>query len=78
MLERFLDLPKKPDKYPHVKLVDQMDIEAFTGILYLRLAFKQNLQSRENIWNHASSHYVFAATMSEKKIHIYMSLCNLR
>ena len=54
VLERFLDLLKKSDKHSHVKLVDQIDIEAFIGILYLRSAFRLNLQSRETIWNHES------------------------
>ena len=36
VLERFLDLLKKSDKHSHVKLVDQIDIEAFIGILSLR------------------------------------------
>ena len=66
MLERNSDLLKKSDKYPHVKLVDQIDIEAFTGILYLISAFRLNLQT---IWNHESSHdiHVFTATMSENR-----------
>ena len=39
VLERFSDLLKRSDTYPHVKLVDQIDIEAFIDILYLRSAY---------------------------------------
>ena len=67
VLERFLDLLKKSNKYPHVKLVDQIDIEAFIDILYLRSAFRLNLQSRETMWNHESCQDVFAAITSENR-----------
>ena len=67
VLERFSDLLKKFDKYPQVKVVDQIDIGSFIGILHLRWVFRQNLQSRQAIWNHESSHDVFASTMSENR-----------
>ena len=66
-IERFSDLFEQSDKYPHSRLVDQLDVEAFIGILYLRAAFRVNLLNREFIWNRESSHDVFAATMSENR-----------
>lgn len=64
VLERFADLLENSNKYPHFKLVDRIDIEAFIGILYLRAAFRVNLLSKDYIWNHESSYDSFGATMS--------------
>ena len=59
VLERFSDLLKKSDKYPYAKLVYQIDIEAFISTLYLRSAFRLNLQSKETIWNHVKAPMMF-------------------
>ena len=63
-MERFADLLEESDKYPHFRKVDKMDISAFIGLLYLRAAFRLNLQETLEIWNHESAHDIFAATMS--------------
>ena len=39
LLEKFEDILEDSAKYPHFKLVDRIDMEAFIGILYLRAAF---------------------------------------
>ena len=63
-LDRFAGVLEGSNKYPHVKLVDEVDIEAFIGIMYLRSAFGLNLFEKIVIWNHESAHDIFAATMS--------------
>ena len=65
--ERSSDLFEQSDKNPHFRLVDQLDVEAFIGVLYLRAAFRVNLLNREFIWNHESSHDMFTATMFENR-----------
>ena len=62
-MERFTDLLEESDKYPHFRKVDKMDISAFIGLLYLRTAFRLNLQETLEIWNHESARDVFAMTM---------------
>ena len=62
-MERFSDLLKESDKYPHFRKVDKIDISAFIGLLYLRAAFRLNLRETLQIWNHESSHDIFSATM---------------
>ena len=64
-VERFLVLFEQSSKYPHFRLVGQLDVEAFIGILYLRAAFRVNILNREFIWSHESCHDVFAATISK-------------
>ena len=63
-MERLADLLEESDIYPHFLKVDKMDISAFIGLLYLRAAFRLNLQETLEIWNHESAHDIFAATMS--------------
>ena len=66
-IERLSDLFEQSDKYRHFLLVDQLDLEVFIRILYLRAPFRVNFLNREFIWNHESSHDVFAAMMPEKR-----------
>ena len=61
-------------KYSHVKLVDKIDIEFFTGILRLRAVFRLNIFDREVNWNHESAEDVIGATMS---LHRFKSICCL-
>ena len=51
----------------HASYAEPCDVEVFIRILYLRAAFRVNLLNREFIWNHESSHDVFAAMMSENR-----------
>ena len=75
LLEKFEDLLEDSDKYPHFKLVDQIDMKAFIGILYLRAAFRLNLLDREIIWNHESAHDIFGATMSVNQFKFICQFC---
>ena len=43
----FWDSSEQSSKYPHFTLVDQIDIEAFSSILYLQPALRVNLLNRE-------------------------------
>ena len=40
-IERFSDLFEQSDKYPHFRLIDQLDVEPFIGILYLQAVLEQ-------------------------------------
>ena len=75
LLEKFEDLLEDSDKYPHFKLVDQIDMEAFIGIFYLRAAFRLNLLDRDIIWNHESAHDIFGATMSVNRFKFICRFC---
>ena len=66
-IERLSDLFEQSDKYRHFLLVEQLDLEVFIRILYLRAPFRVNFLNREFIWNHESSHDVFTAMMPEKR-----------
>ena len=68
-MERFSDILKECDKYPHFRKVDKIDISAFIGLLYLRAAFRLNLCETLEIWNHESSHDIFCATMPYNRFH---------
>ena len=63
-MERFSDLLKENDKYPHFWRVDKIDISAFIGLLYLLAVFRLNLRETLEIWNHENSHEIFCVTMS--------------
>ena len=67
-MERFSDLLEESDKYPHFRKVDKMDLSAFIGLLYLRAAFRLNLQETLEIWNHESAQDIFATTMSYNRV----------
>ena len=75
LLEKFEDVLDDSDKYPHFKLVDQIDMKAFIGILYLRAAFRLNLLEREIIWNHESAHDIFGATMPVNRFKFICRFC---
>ena len=49
VIDKFSDPLDDSTKYSHVKLVDRVDTEAFTGILYQRVAFTLNILDREVI-----------------------------
>ena len=74
VIDKFLHTLDGSAKYSHVKLVDRVDAEAFTGILYLRAAFRLNNLDREVIWNHESAHDKIYATMS---LHRFKFICRL-
>ena len=75
LLEKFEDLLVDSDKYPHFKLVDRIDMKAFSRILYLRAAFRLNLLDGEIIWNHESAHYIFGTTMSVNRFKFICCFC---
>ena len=47
--------------------MDIVDISAYFGILYLRVALCVNLLSREEIWDHESGNDLFAGTFSQNR-----------
>ena len=58
---------------PYFCLVDHIDIKAFFGILYLRLAFHLNMCNTCDLLFHESAHDIFAAAMSWNRFHF---ICN--
>ena len=76
VMDKFSDPLDDSTEYSHVKLVDRVDIEAFIGILYLRVAryFRLNILDREVIWNHESANDIIGATMS---LHRFKFICRL-
>ena len=74
VIDKFSDPLDGSTKYSRVKLIDRVDIEAATGILYLGPAFKLNILDSEVTWNHESAHDIIGATMS---LHRFKFICHL-
>ena len=53
--------------YLSLKVTDVIEIKAFIGLWYARGYFQWNLVDMERIWNPATSHSVFCATMSKMR-----------
>ena len=66
-IERFSAVLAKSDEYTYFRVVYSDDIGAYIGTMYLKAAFRVNLLNRSRIWNHKSAHYIFSATISEKR-----------
>ena len=69
VLHQFTNAIEATSRNAYFRLIDQIDIKAFLGILYLRAALGLNLRITRNIWTHESSNDVSAATVSWNRFH---------
>ena len=63
VLDQFFDAIKATSRNTYFCLVDQINIKAFLGILYLRAVLGLNIRNTSDIWTHESPQDIIAATI---------------
>ena len=58
-------------KYTYFRLADEIEVRVITGLLYLRVAFRQNLQDINNLSYHESANEVFIVTMDYHRFFLF-------
>lgn len=70
------DTLNNSDKYPHVKIVDSIDIYAAIGLMYFRGLYGMNMHSTHILFSPKQGPPPFGATMSRLRFHFICShLC---
>ena len=61
------DLLQTSNKYPHIKVTDKIEIEAYFGLLYFRGLFKLNMHLTNIIFSERHGLPVFGAAVSRMR-----------
>ena len=67
------EILKKSDKYPHMKPIDIIDIQAFIGIMYFRGLYGLNNHHLNILFSEKQGPPVFGATMSRQRFEFISS-----